>query len=86
MEEFSKNNSFDGCSIKTSAKTGININEAIEYLIVKILERKENMEPHDENIFEKKNDIVAQDKKKKLIKKEMKRKKKNQLMIIKKFF
>ena len=42
LEEFSKKNGFDGC-FRTSAKTGKNINEALNYLICDIIKRRDNI-------------------------------------------
>ena len=42
LEEFKENNGLDGFFI-TSAKTGLNVNEAFEYLIDTILKRIEYM-------------------------------------------
>ena len=36
LEEFAKNNGFDGC-FRTSSKTGKNVNEAMNYLINNII-------------------------------------------------
>ena len=48
FEEFAKNNGFDGC-FRTSAKTGENVNEAMNYLLNNIIERMENMESKRRN-------------------------------------
>ena len=42
LEEFAEENGFDGC-FRTSAKTGFNINEIIEFLIDKIIKRLKYM-------------------------------------------
>ena len=41
LKEFAKEGEFCGC-FRTSAKTGLNINESMEYLIKNILKRFEN--------------------------------------------
>ena len=41
LNEFAKNNEIDGCFF-TSAKTGLNISESIEFLIKNIIKRKED--------------------------------------------
>ena len=49
MEEFAKNNGFDGC-FRVSAKTGLNINEAMNYLVDNIIKRSGSKEPEEEKI------------------------------------
>ena len=43
LKEFAEKNEFCGC-FRTSAKTGVNINEAIEFIIKTIIYRMEDME------------------------------------------
>ena len=49
LEEFSKKNGFDGC-FRTSAKTGKNINEALNYLICDIIKRRDNIKLNKDNL------------------------------------
>ena len=48
LEEFSKKNGFDGC-FRTSAKTGKNINEALNYLICDNIKRREIIKLNKDN-------------------------------------
>ena len=49
LEEFAEENGFDG-SFRTSAKTGFNINEIIEFLIDKIIKRLKYMKIKEKEI------------------------------------
>jgi len=42
LQQFSKENDFNGC-FKTSAKTGLNISESMEFLIIEIIKRLEEI-------------------------------------------
>ena len=68
MEEFAERNGFCGC-FRTSAKTGLNINESVDFLIDDIIQRMESMEESRNEVFsserknvslesEKNNDII----------------------------
>ena len=59
LNKFSKDNGFDNC-FRTSAKTGLNVNEAMECLIDKIIKRRENMEIKERgiDIIERKGDNI----------------------------
>ena len=48
LNEFAKNNEFCGC-FRTSAKTGLNISESMEYLIKNIIKRMEDMQSKGNN-------------------------------------
>jgi len=75
LEEFGASNGFCG-SFKTSAKTGLNINESMEYLIKNIIQRMEAMQSKgNEEVFntnrknvtldpEKHNEVVTATKRK----------------------
>ena len=75
LEEFGNSNGFCG-SFRTSAKTGLNINESMEYLIKNIIQRMEAMQSKGSEVFntnrksvtldaEKHNEIDAQKRKNK---------------------
>ena len=49
LEEFSEYNGFD-CFFRTSAKTGLNVNKAMEYLINNIIKRLDIMELYEGKI------------------------------------
>ena len=49
LEEFSEYNGFD-CFFRTSAKTGLNVNEAMEYLIDNIIKRLDIMNLYEGKI------------------------------------
>ena len=49
LEEFSEYNGFD-CFFRTSAKTGLNVNKAMEYLINNIIKRLDIMEIYEGKI------------------------------------
>jgi 50S ribosomal subunit-associated GTPase HflX len=75
LEEFGNSNGFCG-SFRTSAKTGLNINESMEYLIKNIIQRMEAMQSKgNEEVFntnrknvtldpEKHNEVVTATKRK----------------------
>ena len=50
LEEFGNTNGFCG-SFRTSAKTGLNINESMEYLIKNIIQRMEAMQSKGNEVF-----------------------------------
>ena len=50
LEEFGSSNGFCG-SFRTSAKTGLNINESMEYLIKNIIQRMEAMQSKGNEVF-----------------------------------
>jgi len=50
LEEFAEQNEFCGC-FRTSAKTGVNINEAMEFLIITIIHRMEDMQSKGAEAF-----------------------------------
>ena len=52
LQQFAQNNGFCG-NFKTSAKTGLNITESMEYLIKYIIKRMENMESKGNEVFTK---------------------------------
>ena len=60
FEEFAKNNDFCGC-FKTSAKTGLNVSEAMEYLIRNIIKRMEDMQSKGNEVFTTERKSVALD-------------------------
>ena len=50
LEKFSNNNGFCGC-FRTSAKTGLNISESMEYLIKNIIKRMEDLKEKEGEVF-----------------------------------
>ena len=48
LDEFAKNNDFYGC-FRTSAKTGLNVSQSMEFLIKNIIKRMEDMKEKEEN-------------------------------------
>ena len=60
LNEFAKNNGFCGC-FRTSAKTGLNINESMEYLIKNIIKRMEDMQSKGNEVFSTDRKSVALD-------------------------
>ena len=60
LEEFGSNNGFCGC-FRTSAKTGLNINESMEYLIKNIIQRMESMQSKGTEVFNTDRKSVALD-------------------------
>ena len=60
LEEFSSSNGFCG-SFRTSAKTGLNINESMEYLIKNIIQRMEAMQSKGNEVFTTERKSVALD-------------------------
>ena len=60
MEEFANSNEFCG-SFKTSAKTGLNISESMEYLIKTIIKRMEDMQSKGNEVFTTERKSVALD-------------------------
>ena len=50
LQEFAQKNDFCG-SFRTSAKTGINISESMEYLIKAIIKRMEDMQSKGNEVF-----------------------------------
>ena len=60
LEEFGSNNGFCG-SFRTSAKTGLNINESMEYLIKNIIQRMESMQSKGTEVFNTDRKSVALD-------------------------
>ena len=50
LKEFAKENGFDGV-FRTSAKTGLNINESMECLILNIIKRMEDMTTQGNVVF-----------------------------------
>ena len=61
LQEFAKNNEFCGC-FRTSAKTGLNISESMEFLIKTIVKRMEDMQNKgNEEVFSIERTIVALD-------------------------
>ena len=60
LEEFGSNNGFCG-SFRTSAKTGLNINESMEYLIKNIIQRMESMQSKGNEVFTTERKSVALD-------------------------
>ena len=50
MEEFAERNGFCGC-FRTSAKTGLNINGSVDFLIDDIIQRMESMEESRNEVF-----------------------------------
>ena len=60
LEEFSSSNGFCG-SFRTSAKTGLNINESMEFLIKNIIQRMEAMQSKGNEVFTTERKSVALD-------------------------
>jgi len=60
LEEFGSSNGFCG-SFRTSAKTGLNINESMEYLIKNIIQRMEAMQSKGTEVFTTDRKSVALD-------------------------
>ena len=60
FEEFANSNGFCGC-FKTSAKTGFNINESMEFLIKNIIQRMEAMQSKGNEVFSTDRKSVALD-------------------------
>ena len=61
LQEFAKNNEFCGC-FRTSAKTGLNISESMEFLIKTIVKRMEDMQNKgNEEVFSIERKIDALD-------------------------
>ena len=60
LETFGTNNGFCG-SFRTSAKTGLNINEAMNYLIKNIIQRMEAMQSKEGEVFKTERNVVALD-------------------------
>lgn len=60
LEEFGSSNGFCG-SFRTSAKTGLNINESMEYLIKNIIQRMEAMQSKEGEVFKTERNVVALD-------------------------
>ena len=50
LQEFAQKNEFCG-SFRTSAKTGVNISESMEYLIKAIIKRMEDMQSKGNEVF-----------------------------------
>ena len=59
LKNFAETNNFCGC-YKVSAKTGLNITESMEFLIINIINRKKDMkqEESEENSEDEKNIIL----------------------------
>ena len=60
LESFGTNNGFCG-SFRTSAKTGLNINEAMNYLIKNIIQRMEAMQSKEGEVFKTERNVVSLD-------------------------
>jgi tRNA U34 5-carboxymethylaminomethyl modifying GTPase MnmE/TrmE len=61
LQEFAKTNEFCGC-FRTSAKTGLNISESMEFLIKTIVKRMEDMQNKgNEEVFSTERKSVALD-------------------------
>ena len=60
LNEFAKTNEFCGC-FRTSAKTGLNISESMEYLIKTIIKRMEDMQSKGSEVFSTERKSVALD-------------------------
>lgn len=60
LKEFAKENGFDGV-FKTSAKTGLNINESMECLILNIIKRMEDMQSKGSEVFNAERKVVTLD-------------------------
>ena len=70
LEEFGNSNGFCG-SFRTSAKTGLNINESMEYLIKNIIQRMEAMQSKGNEVFttDRKSGALKHEKNKEIYKK-----------------
>ena len=60
LQEFSASNEFCGC-FRTSAKTGLNISESMEFLIKTIIKRMEDMQSKGNEVFTTERKSVALD-------------------------
>ena len=60
LNDFAKNNDFCGC-FRTSAKTGLNISESMEFLIKNIIKRMEDMQSKGNEVFTTDRKSVALD-------------------------
>ena len=60
LQEFANSNEFCG-SFRTSAKTGLNISESMEYLIKNIVKRMEDMQSKGNEVFSTDRKSVALD-------------------------
>ena len=60
LQEFAQKNDFCG-SFRTSAKTGVNISESMEYLIKAIIKRMEDMQSKGNEVFTTERKSVALD-------------------------
>ena len=60
FESFAQSNEFCGC-FKTSAKTGVNISESMEFLIKNIIKRMEDMSQKGNEVFTTERKSVALD-------------------------
>ena len=60
LEQFVKENEFCGC-FRTSAKTGYNISESMEFLIKTIIKRMEDMQSKGNEVFTPDRKSVALD-------------------------
>ena len=60
LQEFAKNGEFCGC-FRTSAKTGVNISESMEFLIKTIIKRMEDMASKGNEVFSTERKSVALD-------------------------
>ena len=60
LQSFAQNNEFCGC-FRTSAKTGVNISESMEYLIKNIIKRMEDVAQKGNEVFTTKRKSVAFD-------------------------
>ena len=63
LKEFAQKGEFCGC-FRTSAKTGVNVAEAMEYLIKTIVKRMEDMQSKGTEVFTTDRKSVALDPKK----------------------
>ena len=60
LDQCGKDNGFCG-SFRTSAKTGLNINEAMNYLIKNIIQRMEAMQSKEGEVFKTERNVVSLD-------------------------
>jgi len=60
LNDFCEKNEFNGC-FKTSAKTGKNISESMEFLITEIIKRLEEMNSKGNNDYKNERQSVALD-------------------------
>ena len=58
LQEFAQNGEFCGC-FRTSAKTGVNISESMEFLIKTIIKRMEDMQSKGNEVFTTERKSVA---------------------------